>query len=173
VIESQRIRLRTWCEDDVGVLQALRNDVELQGRLLARARGSSRDEVTAWLRRRSAEATTLFWVVADPATDAALGYLQITALDPTNRHADLGICLAPGAQGRGLGSEVLAVALRHLRDEHALRKVSLRVRADLANAIRCYTRAGFVECGRQRSHFTFGGAWHDVVLMEALLADAA
>ena len=108
-------------------------------------------------------------IIADRATDAALGYLQFTNIDPVDLNADLGICLAPAAQGKGLGSEALRLALADLRDTRGLRKVSLRVRADNQAAIRCYARLGFAECGRLKEHVYIDDGWQDVLLMELFL----
>jgi len=168
---SERIRLRPWQPSDLAPLQLLRNDVSLQAQLLSRARGSDEAAVRTWLERKAAEPTTLFWVVADAASDAALGYLQFTGMDPIDRTANLGICLAPNAQGRGLGTEALAAAIDCLRRTNAARKVTLRVRGDNTAAIACYRRAAFVDCGRMRRHVCFDGVLHDVVLMEMFLGD--
>lgn len=169
MIESATLRLRAWREGDVPQLLVVRNDVALQAQLLARARGSDAAQVREWLQRRSDQADGRLWVVADRASDEALGYVQITGLDPLDCRADLGICLAPQAQGRGRGRETLAALLPHLHDALGLRKLSLRVRADNATALRCYAGLGFEICGRLRQHVFIDDAWQDLVLMEVFL----
>lgn len=169
MIESATLRLRVWHESDLSRLTELRNDVALQAQLLARARGSNTVQVREWLQRRSAGPDGRLWIVADRTSDAVLGYVQITDLEPLDRRAELGICLAPEAQGRGLGRETLAALLPHLRDALGLRKLCLRVRADNAAALRCYAGLGFETCGRLRQHVFIDGAWQDLVLMEIFL----
>jgi RimJ/RimL family protein N-acetyltransferase len=171
VIEGLSIRLRPWRESDVDSVMSLRNDVALQAKLLARALGSDESQVRQWLVHRSGKDSGILWIIADRTTDAALGYLQITGIDPEDRNADLGICLAPAAQGKGLGSEALRLALANLRDTYGLRKINLRVRADNQPAIRCYTRLGFEQCGLLKAHVRIAGQWLDVVLMELFLTD--
>jgi len=169
MIEGTTIRLRAWQKRDLTILQAMRNDVSLQGQLLARVRGSDIARVREWLQQRSAGPGSVLFIVADRRNDEALGYVQFTGLDPVDRHADLGICLTRQAQGHGVGSEVIRLTLPYLVDVQHVRKVGLRVRADNVAAIRCYRRIGFEPCGALRQHFFIDGEWHDVLLMELFL----
>jgi len=171
VIEGQSIRLRSWQESDIAAMMALRNDVAMQAKLLARARGSDESQVRQWLEYRSGKDSGILHIIADRASNEPLGYLQITHIDTEDLNADLGICLAPDAQGKGYGSEALRLALTDLRDARGLRKISLRVRSDNQPAIRCYTRLGFEPCGRLKAHFGIDGEWQDVLLMELFLKD--
>lgn len=166
------VLLRPWRETDIPFLQQLRNDVPLQAQLLARARGSDEAAVRRWLQARAEGERSLFLVIADPDAGEPLGYLQIVDIDPEDRRGELGICLAPAAQGRGLGRAAVRAALAAARSDRGLRKVSLRVRADNLRAIRCYDATGFARCGLLREHVCIEGSWRDVVLMEAFLEPA-
>jgi RimJ/RimL family protein N-acetyltransferase len=168
---SPAVALRDWREQDLPVLTALRNDVELQAKLLARARGSDEARVREWLHARCTGADRAFYVSAGPDGEP-LGYLQFGAMDAVDRRAEVGICLAPSAQGRGAGTQALALGLDWLR-ARGMRKAHLQVRADNEAALRSYRKLGFVECGRLSRHFAFAGQWHDVLLMEAFLAPDA
>lgn len=161
--------LRPWREADVPRLRQWRNDVALQAQLLARARGSDEEAVRRWLTERSAAPKSLLFVIADAASDAPLGYLQIVDIDAEDRRGELGICLGGEAQGRGVGTAALRLALEHARREAGLRKINLRVRSDNTRAIRCYERLGFRHCGVWREHVFIEGGWRDVVLMEVFL----
>jgi len=166
VIEGPRVRLRMWREDDLPLLVALRNDIDLQAQLLARVRGSNAEHVLSWLKDR---ADRLFFIIADIASDVALGYLQIADLDTVDRRGDLGICLSPGACGRGLGGEAIGLACDYLLGTWGLRKLSLRVREDNTVALRCYEKIGFERCGLLTQHVYLEGRWIDLVLMERFL----
>jgi len=166
-----RIGLRPWRDADVATLRDLRNDVELQAMLLARARGSDDAAVREWLGRRSSGGSVLL-VVAEAPGDRAIGYVQAVDIDRDDRRADIGICLSPAHQGKGLGTEALRSFMDHLAASERIGKVTLRVRADNARAIACYRRLGFRECGTLRAHANFDGRWIDVVLMEAFLDPA-
>ena len=171
-LEHGATRLRPWRDTDVPFLMRMRNDVSLQAQLLARARGSDEAQVRRWLLNRTALPGRLFLVIADTATDAPLGFLQVSDLDAVNRRGELGIGLAPEAQGAGHGVRALTLLLDHLRSTRGLQKMSLRVDSDNARAIRCYERSGFERCGLLRRHVNIEGAWRDVVLMERLLESA-
>jgi diamine N-acetyltransferase len=165
------VRLREWRVSDVPALRVLRNDDPLQAQLLARARGSDEAAVLRWLETRAASPNSWFRIVADGATDAPLGYLQVVDIEPDDHRGEFGICLAPDAQGKGRGLAALRLALQEAARVHALRKVSLRVRTDNARAIRCYEAAGFERCGLLREHVHIEGAWRDVLLMEHFLPE--
>lgn len=168
-LERGATRLRPWLDTDIPFLMRLRNDVALQAQLLTQARGSNEAKVRQWLRDRTALPGRMLLVIAESATDAPLGFVQVSDLDPLNRRGELGIGLAHEAQGHGHGGRALALLLEHLRTTRGLRKLSLQVRHDNQQAIRCYERAGFVRCGLLRSHVHIEGAWRDVILMECLL----
>ena len=173
MIEGELIRLRPWHEEDIPTIMALRNDVALQAKLLARARGSDQSQVRKWLEERSSEAGSLLFIVAERSSDEAVGYLQFTGIDPLDRNADLGICLATAAQSKGFGTEALKLGIVHLRNHLDVRKISLRVRADNPAAIRCYTAIGFEKCGELKDHAFFDANWQTVLLMELFLNAAA
>jgi diamine N-acetyltransferase len=167
--EGRNIRLRRWQEGDLPMLTALRNDVALQAQLLGRVRGSDEAMVRRWVEERSAGVDSLLLMIADRTRDTPLGYVQVTSLDVMDRRGELGICLLPSAQRRGLGRESLTLLMPYLRDTRGLRKLSLRVRSDNEPAIRCYLSVGFEKVGLLREHVFIDGAWHDLVLMEAFL----
>ncbi len=169
MIDGGRLRLRPWTDADLPALRACRNDPALQSQLLARTRGSTDEDVRAWLARRGAGPGGALWVIAARDGDAALGWIQLTGLDDADGRAELGIALAAPHRGAGHGREALGLALAHLRAHWPLRKVSLRVRADNAGALRCYEACGFARCGLMRADAWADGAWRDVVLMERFL----
>lgn len=158
--------LRAWAERDVAFLTTLRNDRALQALLLARVRGSDEGQVRQWLRDRSSATDSLFFVIADAASGNCIGYAQLAAIDWVDRNGNLGICIAPAHQGRGVGAQTLALLMEALRATWSIRKVSLRVRTDNLRAIRCYERFGFAHCGLQHRHVYLDGKWLDVALME-------
>lgn len=165
--------LRQWREADLPCLTALRNDRALQALLLARVRGSDDVQVRQWLRERTVGLYSLLFAVAEMPLDRCIGYVQITGIDWIDRRGDLGICIAPDQQGQGLGTAALRAAFTALRADWGFRKITLRVRLDNLEAIRCYERLGFNHCGVQRQHVRLGGKWLDVSTMELLFDEQA
>jgi RimJ/RimL family protein N-acetyltransferase len=171
VLDGNSVTLRPWLEEDLPVFTDLRNDVRLQAQLLSRVRGSRPVQVREWLESFTGQADRILLVITEKAHKTALGYIQVTDLNSLDARADLGICLVNRAQGRGLGGEAISMLADHLRDQWHLRKLSLRVRADNAAALRCYEKLGFERCGLLRQHVFISGIWHDIVLMELFLAE--
>ena len=169
MIEGSTLRLRGWHESDLGLFIEMRNDVALQAELLARPRGSGIAQVRQWLQDRAGDPQGLLLVVASLDDDRPLGYVQLTDVSSIDGRAELGICLHAQAQGRGVGLEALTLVQPYLRRVWALRKLTLRVRAENARAIACYEQVGFVRCGLLHQHVFIDGALRDLVLMELFL----
>jgi RimJ/RimL family protein N-acetyltransferase len=109
------------------------------------------------------------FIIAEKGSDVPLGYIQFVEMEPIDQTAKLGICLSPGAQGKGLGREVLLLALKYLYDFWAIRKVILEVRDDNRRAIKCYEKIGFMQCGKYLQHKYIDGDWRDLIIMELFL----
>lgn len=97
------------------------------------------------------------------------GYVQFwEETDPSSRHADVDIFLGPGAQDRGLGTEAMRAAVRHLIEDRGHHRVTLGTSVENARAIHVYEKIGFRRVGVMRksalSHLT--GEWEDELLME-------
>jgi [ribosomal protein S5]-alanine N-acetyltransferase len=81
-----------------------------------------------------------------------IGEIRLDALDEHDRRAKLAIGLYdPQLLGRGLGRHAITLLLAHAFTVMSLHRVSLRVLAYNARAIRCYAACGFVEEGRERA----------------------
>lgn len=61
--------------------------------------------------------------------------------------------VAPWLQGRGVGGELVATAVRYGLDRLGLRQIVLGVMAENDRAVRLYRRAGFREYGRLEEYF--------------------
>lgn len=88
------------------------------------------------------------WVVVSNATLHGHGILSAVA----HEGELLNLCIAPEAQGQGLGARLLA----HLLDRARARdcdEVFLEVRDSNGAARRLYRRAGFQEIGRRRGYY--------------------
>ena len=161
-----QVELRRARPADVDLLQALRNDFEMQRQMLARPRPHTREMVVEWFEKKAREPGIEFFVIAERNDGAAIGYLQFAGLHENDRAAELGICLAPAARGRGLAAAAIDLGEATLERDYGIRKLWLRVRADNAAAIRSYERAGFKHCGRLTRHVIDRDREVDVLFME-------
>jgi diamine N-acetyltransferase len=168
MLEGQQINLRPWQTQDLPSLTALRNDVVLQGQLLARPRGSTTEQVQEWLEGFKNDPQSIFLVIADKA-DTLMGFVQIKHIDTLNRTAELGIGMVQGRIGKGLGTEAIQVMAVYLKKNWNLRKLILQVRTDNQIAIGAYKKTGFSVCGKYANHVFIDGQWRDVTIMELFL----
>ncbi len=84
---------------------------------------------------------------------------------PVNRHvASLGMMVAPEWRGRGVGSALLAEAIRWARDV-GVEKVALSVFPDNQAARALYGKFGFVEEGRLTGHSKKSIGYRDEIVM--------
>jgi RimJ/RimL family protein N-acetyltransferase len=144
------IQLRALRDDDLVAFLAYRGDPEV-----ARYQGWwPMDEAKArtFLREqgaRDASPDTRRWVqfaIAEASTDALLGDLGVWMLQD-GTEAEIGITVAPAAQGRSIGRNAVRAALAMLFADPAV--VRIRADADSRNAAcrRMLVAAGFREAG--------------------------
>jgi len=170
MLRGNSLVLREWRESDLEDLAALRNDVELQTLLMARVKPNTTDRVRHWLSDRSEREDTLLLVVAAQSSDAVHGYIQVVNIDRLDGVGELGICLAPAAQGSGLASEACQLLEPYLRRIIGLRKLVLKVLATNSRAVAFYRKSGYREVGRLESHFRIDDRFEDVLIMERFLS---
>jgi RimJ/RimL family protein N-acetyltransferase len=169
MLHGKGVTLREWRESDLEALAALRNDVGLQTLLMAQARPNSADRVRTWLTDRSNRSDMVFFVIADAAEDAVLGYLQVADINSFQGHGDLGICLSPRAHGRDLAREACTLLEQYLRGTLSLRKLTLKVLTENERAIAFYRKQGYRDVGVLEQHFRISDKYCDVLIMERQL----
>lgn len=103
----------------------------------------------------------------------AVGSASLFNVDPIGRHAEVGIALASGARGRGIGTEAMRQLVEWAFVRDNLRRVHLQVIASNAGAIRSYEKCGFQVEGRMREHAWVRGRYEDLVMMGLLRAEWA
>ena len=95
-----------------------------------------------------------------------VGYVQISAIEPIHRSANLGILIGRTEdRGRGFGRDAMELTIRFCRDHLNLTRLSLAVHADNDPAIALYEKLGFVTEGLCRSAQFIAGRWVDLRLM--------
>jgi len=159
-------------DEDVRALAVLRNDLPTQYALLAAPHPNSDDDVRAWIARRSADPAALFLVIAD-ASDTAVGFMQIVAIDARSRHGMFGIAIDARQRGKGHGRAAIEQLFAAARADGRLDKIVLYVAADNAGAWALYRSLGFRDVGVLERHYRAPDGWHDVAVMERFLEPGA
>lgn len=160
------VRIRPALPADAAALVALAEAVgsEPEGWLISDSRWRSAADERRYLRavRRHPDAE-IFVAEAD---DRIVGRLSIARdTHPASRHvADLGLMVAQGHRGQGIGRALLETAVAWAR-EAGVRKLELHVFPHNEAAIRLYERFGFVREGYRKAHYRRGREYVDAVLM--------
>jgi RimJ/RimL family protein N-acetyltransferase len=141
--------------------------------LMALPRPNSLRRVREWLSQANQDERRVLLVISSRRGGRALGYTQLAQIETLHRTAELGICLAHEAQGRGLGGQSMRLLEEYAFDALGLRKLTLRVLKGNTKAARLYRRLGYSKVGTLRKQFWQGGKFHDVVLMEKFLTREA
>lgn len=111
----------------------------------------------------------VFFSIRRAETNAIVGYVQITAIDPVHRSATMGLRIGEAAdRGQGYGREALSLAITYCWNHLNLSRIGLAVFATNDGAQRLYTSFGFQTEGRLRRALFIDGSWIDCVLMGLL-----
>jgi putative acetyltransferase len=89
----------------------------------------------------------------------------VRSLRDTSRHCGvLGIGLAPGFRGKGIGPELMRKAIESAW-RRGFTRIELTVRADNARAIALYEQLGFESEGIHRNAFLVDGKYENILAM--------
>ena len=128
--------------------------------------------MTGWQQRLAENPDAILLLIATARSGRPVGFVQLTALDTLHGTADLGICLAASARGKGHAAEALRLLEEYAVAVFNLRKILLRVLAENTRALALYRQVGYREIGVLQRHFYQDRAYKDVVLMEKFLDPA-
>jgi RimJ/RimL family protein N-acetyltransferase len=163
-LRSADVVLREGREDDAPALAQGFVEDPAMGMLI----GAERDPDEARLREQLSRPVALAGphftlVIADPATDAALGTVIVHSIDATHRRGEVGFYLVPGARGRGLAAAAVRLVVDWLFDERGLDRVEMTTTPDNARVPALARRLGFTQEGVLRARNLERGRRVDVV----------
>jgi len=164
-IETARLRVRLAQASDLPALFEMNCDAEVT-RFLPYARWESESDGAAWLKRMidlQATGTALQFVVADKASDKAIGTCLIFRHEAGSARAELGFVLARSHWGGGYMTEALTALIDRAFDGMGLRRIEAEVNPANAPSARLLRRLGFVREGLLRQRWVSrSGAPYDV-----------
>ena len=160
------MQIRATTEDDVEALNALVTAVARERAFLGSTVGFTVEQTRGYLTelRRSAG---LALVAVDG--DRLVGWLDIARgpFEGLTHYGRMGMGLAPGWRGRGLGRRLLEQALDEAFAK-GFERIELEVFASNARAVALYRAVGFVEEGRRRCARKLDGICDDILMFGLL-----
>ena len=169
VIQGERVRLRPPEESDLEEwLRVWTPELRhMYGGSLTSPARPKLEGRKGWVERvRRGEEGHCFAVEAE---GRYIGFATVKVTEEESRRGRYRIGIEnPEYWGRGYGSEVTRLMLRHAFETLGLHRVDLRVAAYNTRAIRCYEKCGFRLEGIERDSFFVDGQWHDDWLMAVL-----
>jgi RimJ/RimL family protein N-acetyltransferase len=137
------IRIRPAVEDDSTALFEWRND-EVSRRASISQDPVARDDHDRWFASSLASARRAIYLAIDDESGERVGMCRFD-LDESGSTAEVSINLNPGWRGHGLAFPVLASAIEHYREHHALRiPLTATIRMSNLASARVFLSAGFV-----------------------------
>ncbi len=171
MIYGKRVRLRALEKADVAKFYDWVNDPEVTAGLTLFLPMSTLDE-EKWFERvmqRPPEEKPFAIEIREGEGWKLVGNCSFFDLDWVAHAGEIGIMIGDkAAWNQGYGTETVSLLLRHGFGTLNLNRVSLRVYADNARAIRAYEKAGFVLEGRLRQAVYKQGQYQDVLMMSVL-----
>jgi RimJ/RimL family protein N-acetyltransferase len=182
VLESERLRLRRWRDDEVVRISTARTNAATAHFVPFVPQPFTVEDARFWLKdmaEQAADGRRLNWCVADAGTDEGLGNLTMFGIHLRGRvrDAELGYWMHPEAQGRGVMSEAIrCVARWYFRTPadggFGGRRLFIRTAASNAAARRTAEKAGFRHVGTERAAFEIATHVDDKVTYDLLITDS-
>jgi RimJ/RimL family protein N-acetyltransferase len=178
VLETSRLRLRSWREDEIARITTGRTNQSTAHFLPFIPQPFTAEDARFWLKDIAEQAATGLrynWCVADAETDVGLGNLTLFNLRD-GRDGELGYWAHPEAQGRGLMTE----AIRRLAQWYFApaqnggfggHRLVIRTAATNHAARRVAEKSGFHLAGTEREAFRLATHLDDKVTYDLLAAD--
>ncbi|MCG7528205.1 GNAT family N-acetyltransferase [Streptomyces sp. OfavH-34-F] len=129
------------------------------------------EDARDWLAAQQ-EAGTVDLIVTDRADGTrVLGWVGLHDLDLSQRRAELGIWLAAGARGRGIGRRAMALLTAWGFDELGLVRIAALCLSGNARGRRAMEAAGFVPEGVLRAYEDVKGVRYDTAILGMVRSD--
>lgn len=163
------VRLRDLAADDSARLLAWRNTPEVAAHMLT-DHAISQAEHDAWFAAIPNRPDRRYWIIE--LDGAPAGLTNLAAIDQGARRCDWAYYLAdPAVRGRGVGSGVQYIVLRHVFEVMGFNKVWCEVLAGNAASLQLLEGAGFTREARLRDHVMKAGGFQDVVGLGLLASE--
>ena len=160
---GERVYLGPMCPEDAPLYTEWLNNPELARNLNIAARNISEVGEEQWLRENMDRHTYRIGMLED---DRTIGNVGFENLDHFNASAEIGIFVGPDEyQGKGYGTEAMALAMGYAFVIHNLESIMLRLFPWNARARAAYRKLGFSDAGVLRKAIRrYGRSWDEILM---------
>ena len=170
-LEGNKIYLSPLSLDDAELYTKWLNDRKVTDGLNCTNKITNIESEKEWITKSLEKCSYTFAIVLND-NDMLIGNCGIMNYDGINRTATLGIFIGEEEnRGKGYGKEAIELLLEYGFNTLNLHNINLEVFAFNENAISCYKKLGFKECGRRHECYFLNGKYHDEIMMEILEDD--
>lgn len=163
------VRLRLLAEDDSARLLAWRNSPEVAAYMYTDHQ-ISQAEHDRWFATARTAADRRFWMIE--MGGAPVGLANLSRIDTAARRCDWAYYLGdPGTRGKGLGSKIEYIVLRHVFEAMGFNKLWCEVLVENEAVWKLHETFGFTREALYREHVWKDGRFQDVVGLGMLAAD--
>ncbi|MFT3805679.1 GNAT family N-acetyltransferase [Arenimonas sp.] len=175
VLESARLRLRAFRDDDADDLFAIYSDPRVMRYWSFDAWTERRqaEEKLALIAKQMRETDVHPWAMADRQDDRLIGGVTLFAIDQVNRRGEIGYNLHPDRQGRGLAREAVRLALAYAFERLGLERIEADIDPRNEASCRLVEKLGFVREGLLRGRWRVAGEVCDTALYGLLREEYA
>jgi len=173
VLMGKRVVLREPRDEDAGPLYEYTSDPDVT-RFLAVAPPGSPDETRQFIakcREHRVQDREYVYVIADAATDRAMGVIGLRHIDPSMRTAQVGTWIGREYWGTGANDEAKQLLLDFSFRLLALHRIEARIAVGNHRSRRAFERLGARREGLLRESFFKDGVYHDQDLLVVLEQD--
>jgi len=171
MLSDEFIRLRAPEPYDLDRLYIWENDTELWPCGSASA-PLSRQQIKEYIDSYDADifaARQLRFVIELRSSGEMIGTVDLTDFDPRDRHARVGVFVAPPHRCCGVAGRAVSMVMDYARSVAGMHMLLALVAVDNAPSRALFSAAGFSTCGRVRSYLRCGRSYSDIIVYQALL----
>ena len=171
-LESPRLRLRPYRQDDARAIYALYSDPVVT-RYWSFPAWTRREQASDYLAARMALETPAVyaWALAERECDRLIGTTTLFSLSGPHKRAEIGYSLLPARQGQGLATEALRTVLEHAFGPLGLERIEADVDPRNEPSWRLLEKLGFRREGLLRNRWRVDGEVCDSFLYGLLRED--
>jgi len=163
------VRLRLITPDDSARVLAWRNSPQVSAYMYSDHQ-IGQGEHNRWFTAALAASDRRYWIIE--MDGEPVGLANLARIDPANRRCDWAYYLGEAStRGRGLGSQIEYIVLRHVFETLGLNKLWCEVLLDNEGVWKLHESFGFVREALYRQHVFKDGRFQDVVGLGMLSSD--